>query len=451
MPRHSHDDNGHERKAWVVDVNMGYGHSRAAYALRDLSGGTVISANNYRGIPAEDRKVWRDSRKLYEAISRMKPVPVLGPFLFEALDRWQEIPAFYPRRDLSKPNVQLTQMYRLIRKGWGRHLVETLSKHPVPIVTTFFASAFFADYYDYPGDIYCVTTDADISRTWASIDPKKSRIKYFASNGRVVERLKLYGVPSENIYLTGFPMPKELIGGAGAGALKDLLSARLCNLDPEGIFHERYKRVLRTELGPGRCGIGTAGHPLTLTYSVGGAGAQRQLGVHILQSLRQKIARHEIRLNLVAGTRKDVAEYYQRAALDLGLRREIGEWLVIPTFDARPAYFEGFTDLLRTTDILWTKPSELSFYTGLGIAVIMAPPIGSQEEFNRVWLQYMGGGVAQNDPRYAGEWLFDWIRSGGVARMAWNGYVEAPTHGTYRIEDVVLGRPSEIHSLPLIV
>lgn len=451
MARHSHGDNGHERKAWVVDVNMGYGHSRAAHSLRDLSAGTVFSANDYRGIPASDRRIWRDSRKIYEAISRLKPVPVIGPFLFDALDRWQEIPSFYPRRDLSKPNVQLTQMYRLIRKGWGRHFVETLAKDPVPLVTTFFTAAFFADYYDYPGEIYCVTTDADISRTWASLDPKKSRIKYFASNGRVVERLKLYGVPEQNILLTGFPMPKELIGGANAGALKDLLAARLCNLDPNGIFHDRYQKVLRTHLGPTRCGISASSHPLTLTYSVGGAGAQRQLGVQVLQSLRQKISRHEIRFNLVAGTRRDVAAFYQRAAVDLGLKKQLGEWLNIPTFDSRPEYFEGFNEILKTTDILWTKPSELSFYTGLGIAVIMAPPIGSQEEFNRIWLQYMGGGVAQNDPRYANEWLFDWIHSGGVARMAWNGYVEAPTHGTYRIEDAVLGQPSEIHSLPLIV
>ncbi|OGL98404.1 hypothetical protein A2304_01770 [Candidatus Uhrbacteria bacterium RIFOXYB2_FULL_57_15] len=451
MAFHSHDDSQKTRMAWVVDVNMGYGHSRAAHALRGLSGGTVISANDYRGIPASDRRVWKDSRRLYEVISRLKPVPVVGQFLFEALDHWQQIPSFYPRRDLSDPNMQLTQMYRLIHKGWGRHLIGLLSKDPVPFVTTFFAAAFFADYFDYPGEIYCVTTDADISRTWAALDPKKSRIRYFASNGRVVERLKLYGVPEKNIILTGFPMPKELIGGARAPVLKDLLAARLCNLDPDGIFHERYQRILRTELGPARCGVLAAGHPLTLTYSVGGAGAQRQLGVQVLQSLRKKISRHEIRLNLVAGTRKDVASYYQRAAADLGLKKQLGEWLVIPTFESRPHYFEGFNDLLKTTDVLWTKPSELSFYTGLGIAVVMAPPIGSQEEFNRIWLQYMGGGVAQNDPRYANEWLFDWIHSGGVARMAWNGYVEAPTHGTYRIEDVVLGQPSEIHPLPLIV
>ncbi|MBI2475215.1 hypothetical protein HYV69_02190 [Candidatus Uhrbacteria bacterium] len=436
--------------AWIVDVNMGYGHSRAAYALTDLSNGEVISANDYKGIPNNDRKLWIKSRKLYETISRMKPIPVVGNFLFEALDKWQEIPRFYPRRDLSKPNLQLKQIYTSIRNGLGKHLIEELSKNPKPLITTFFIPAFAADYYDYPGDIWCVTTDADISRTWAPLDPQRSRIKYFASNGRVVERLKLYGVKEENIFLTGFPLPKELIGGPKAVALKEQIRSRILNLDPQGIFRERYTRSIKAELETIHC-TKEQQHPLTLTYSVGGAGAQRQLGVQILKSLRTKIAQQKIRLNLVAGVRKDAARFYRQAVSEAGLKKSLGTWVNVPEFESRSAYFLGFTELLKTTDILWTKPSELSFYCGLGIAIIMAPPIGSQEEFNRVWLDYVGGGVAQNDPKYADEWLFDWISSGGVARMAWNGYIEAPTHGTYRIEDIVLGRKSELHPLPLIV
>jgi hypothetical protein len=439
------------KSAWVVDVNMGYGHSRAAYALKDLSGGEVISANDYRGIPAHDRKLWRESRELYEAISRMKPVPIVGDILFEMLDRWQEIPSFYPRRDLSVSNIQLRQVYKMIEKGLGKHLIEKLAQNPIPLVTTFFIPAFCADYHNYPGDIWCVTTDADISRSWAPLDPKKSRIKYLASNGRVVERLKLYGVRSEQIYLTGFPLPKELIGGLNVRAIKALLSERLCNLDPNGIFHNRYIRTIKGELGPMHCRATKASHPLTLTYSVGGAGAQRTLGVKILNSLAKRIVHHEIRLNLIAGVRKDMLVFYKNAVVEAGLKEELGKWVCVPEFESRSAYFAGFNEVLKTTDILWTKPSELSFYCGLGIAIIMAPPIGSQEEFNRVWLGYVGGGVSQNDPAHTDEWLFDWIASGGMARMAWNGYVEAPTHGTYRIEDLVLGRPSEIHPLPLIV
>jgi hypothetical protein len=438
-------------KAHVVDVNMGYGHSRAAFPLRGLSGGEIISANDYRGIPAEDKKLWRQSRELYETISRLKPLPVVGDFLFEALDRWQEIPQFYPRRDLSKSNIQLAEIYNLIRKhDLGKHLVAKLAENPVPLVTTFFIPAFAADYFDYPGEIYCIICDADISRTWAPMDPKKSRIKYLASNGRVVERLKLYGVPEENIILTGFPLPKELIGGPSATVLKDLIGQRIVNLDPRGIFRSHYRKTLVSELGKRRIEA-SSDHPLTLTYMIGGAGAQRQLGIQVMESLKKHIKRNEIRLNLVAGTRRDVAKYFSDVASELGLKKCMGEGLCVPTFDSRPDYFEGMNGIFKTTDIIWTKPSEMSFYTGLGFAIVMAPPIGSQEEFNRIWLQYVGGGIPQNDPRHTNEWLFDWVNSGGMARMAWSGYIEAPTHGTYRIEDLVLGRKSEIHKLPLIV
>ena len=116
-----------KKQAHVVDVNMGYGHSRAAHSLKDLSAGEVFSANDYKGIPQEDKKLWGESRKLYEAISRMKPVPVVGDFLFEALDHWQQIPSFYPRRDLSKPNMQLKQIFRMIKKGLGKHMIDKLN------------------------------------------------------------------------------------------------------------------------------------------------------------------------------------------------------------------------------------------------------------------------------------------------------------------------------------
>ena len=135
----------------------------------------------------------------------------------------------------------------------------------------------------------------------------------------------------------------------------------------------------------------------------------------------------------------------------LGLKKVLDQTLHIHHYEDRPTYFHSFARTLRTTDILWTKPSELSFYTGLGLSIIIAPPIGSQEEFNKLWLQGVNGGLAQNDPRYTDEWLFDWVQSGGLARFAWNGYIEAPTHGTYRIESLMTGEKVPLAELPLIV
>ena len=56
---------GH-KKAWVVAADMGYGHQRTAYPLRDIAfGEKVINANSYEGIPTRDKKFWGQSRYFY--------------------------------------------------------------------------------------------------------------------------------------------------------------------------------------------------------------------------------------------------------------------------------------------------------------------------------------------------------------------------------------------------
>jgi hypothetical protein len=442
----------HFRKAWVVTADMGYGHERASHALTDVAYGDPIVSNNYPGIPERDKKLWRATRLLYEAFSRFKSVPILGEIAWSLFDNMQEIEPFYPRRDLSKPSLQVLQQYYLIeKKGLGSDLISTLRKRRcLPLVCTFPLPAFAADYFDYPEEIYLVTTDADVNRAWVAKDPKRSRVKYFASNGRVVERLKLYGVPSDHIFLTGFPLSKDLIGGPSAETIRKDLGERLCHLDPNGIFLAKYEETLRSAIGAGNCRLAPT-HPLTLTFSVGGAGAQRELGLQVAESLREKIRRGKIVLNLVAGTKKDVALYFKKKLTEIGLGSDLGEGVRVQYYADRASYFRKFDQLLRHSDILWTKPSELSFYTGVGLPIIVAPPIGSQEVYNEHWLRTVGGGTPQGDPKYTNEWLFDWVESGGLARMAWNGFIEAPTHGAYRIEKIITGMEVELAQLPLII
>ena len=126
-----------QKKMWVVAVNMGYGHQRTAYPLKDFAlfpktiehktGKTfeekIIIANDYKGIPWKDKKIWETSRKFYESISRMKTIPLVGDRLFSFYDKLQEIPKFYPHRDLSKPNFSLKLLFYLIKKGWGKDLI----------------------------------------------------------------------------------------------------------------------------------------------------------------------------------------------------------------------------------------------------------------------------------------------------------------------------------------
>lgn len=449
-----------EHKAYVVTVDMGYGHQRAADPLHTFAAlppsitlpgkSAIISANTYPGVPAADRRRWEGGRGIYETISRMKKLPVIGKPIFGILDYFQRIEPFYPKRDLSRPTAQVKQIYSLIRRGWGKDLIDRLNEHPLPLVTTFFSTAFFAEEHDYKGEIYCLCTDTDISRAWVALDPSRSRIKYLAPNKRVCDRLQRYGIMRENIYITGFPLPKSLVGGRyNAEILKENLGCRIHKLDPRGVFQKKYSHTIETFVGRSYCK--PSHRNLTITFAVGGAGAQREIGIEILQSLHKKIDAGEVTLNLVAGSRPDVRDYFMQEVHRLHLDKKHNGCVNIIYADQKYEYFHRFNTALHSTDLLWTKPSELSFYAGLGIPIIMAPTVGSQEDFNKQWLHSIGAGVEQEDPRYTHEWLFDWLDSGWLAQAALEGYMDAPRNGAYHIEDVVLhGKRSEIESTHLM-
>ncbi|MBI4215441.1 MAG: hypothetical protein HY602_01835 [Parcubacteria group bacterium] len=436
--------------AWVVSADMGYGHARAAHCLRHLSyTGEVINSNNFEGISTKDRFIWKQTQTFYEFISRFKNFPVLGEFAFDLFDKYQKIESFYPRRDLSVPNFNTTTLYNLFRQGWLLSLKKKLQHPPLPIVATLFIPALAAEYHHYSKDIYCVATDTDINRAWAPYHSTTTQLKYFAPTQRVAERLILYGVPKKNIYLTGFPLPKENIGGAEMPILKKDLGARLYNLDPRHNFFRHYLSTVHYHIGvdsiPKR-----ALHPLTLLFSVGGAGAQKNLGAVIIERLAADIARDRIKIILGVGARSEVNAYYQQTIEKFGLSSHLGRGIEILYRKNKKDYFEAFNNALRRTDILWTKPSELSFYTALGIPIIMAPSIGSQEDFNREWLKAVGGGITQNDPRYVNEWLFDWLNSGWLAKAAMEGFLYAPKMGTYNIEAILLHKELKLPKPTLV-
>jgi len=422
-----------EKKVQVISVNMGYGHQRTAYALRDLAiGGKNINANDYVGIPEKDRKTWEITREGYEFISDLKGIPLFGNAVFSIMDYFQRILSFYPKRDLSKPNFQLKQTFSLIKRGWGRNLIEKLKQNPLPLISTFFTPAFMAEFFNYPGEIFCVVCDADISRTWASLNPKESRIKYFAPTERVVERLQLYGVKPENIFLTGYPLPLENVGDESMEILKEDLRYRILNLDPKKTYFDKYRMLIEEKLGvlPEK-----SDHPLTIMFCVGGAGAQKEIGIKIIKSLLVKIKSNQIKIILVAGIKDWIKDYFERNLAKLGLKESKSVEIIFA--EDINEYFQKFNQALRKIDILWTKPSELSFYSALGLPVVIAPTIGSQEEFNERWLLKSGFGILQEDLKYTYQWLFDWLSQGYLAEAAMQGFVEGEKLGTFKISQII--------------
>ena len=423
------------KKAWVSAVDMGYGHQRTAYSLKSLAfKDKVIMANNYEGIPDVDRGIWKLAKNFYESISDFKKFPFLGNIAFGVLEKFKKILSFYPKRNLSKPNFSLKLTSFFLKSGWGRDLITKLGKNPLPLISTFFMTAFMAEFFNYLGDIYCVVCDVDIARVWVSSKPAQSRIKYFAPNSWVVERLKLYGAKEENIFLTGYPLPLENIGSENLEIAKMDLGHRLLNLDPQKSYRKEYYPLIEKYVGllPEE-----SDHLLTIMFSVGGAGAQKEIVIKYIKSLAKKIKNQEIKVILMAGTRKNVYRYFLENIKIIGLENNLDKNIEIVFAETVDDYFSQFNQKLRKTDILWTKPSELSFYTALGLPIIIASPLGSQEFFNRRWLLRLGSAVDQDDPDYADQWIFDLLNSGWFAEAAMQGFVEVEKQGTYNIKKIL--------------
>lgn len=414
----------------VVSIDMGYGHLRAARPLGQLLGTEVLEVDKPPVAGPEEQLRWQRARSTYEGVSRTSQVPILGtPFRF-LLDSATQIPNLYPYRDLSAQNLTIRLFERMIIKGFGEGLAQYLADSGRPLLTTFYAPALIADYYGVE-DIYCVVTDTDIHRIWAPIDPRRTNIHYFTPSQRATRRLRAYGVPQEHIHFTGFPLPHGLVGGPQLKTLTENLRRRLVRLDPQGAFRKLYKDEVSHFLGD--LPSDQEKQPPRLSFAVGGAGAQSEMVELFLPRMRQPLFAGRLKLTLVAGVRQEVADYFTRQLTRFGLERQIGRSVDILIRETKEEYFDAFDQLLAETDILYTKPSELTFYAALGVPLVCAWPVGHHERLNRRFVLEAGAGLKQWDPRHTAEWLREWLDDGTLAAAAWSGFMRLPKTGSYRI------------------
>lgn len=418
--------------AWVVSADMGYGHQRAVYPLREIAEEGIISVGEDDAASPPEKKLWRRLLWIYESFSRAWNIPVVGRSIFGILDAFLRIPTFYPLRNLSRSTFQVELLESFINKGLCEGMLERIKEKRLPLVTSFYAPAIAAD-RNGTEKIYCIICDADLNRVWVAREPSESRIEYFAPCGRVVQRLKAYGVSDDKIFLTGFPLPEELVGGTDMAILKSDLGQRLFYLDPKKRFWPRYGVNVEHFLGSENCTF-KGDRTLTITYSVGGAGALKEIGAKIAWSLKEQLLAGEVRLNLAAGTKEPVYRYFQQVKARIS---NSCDGIRVISADTIEEYFAKFNAALRSTDVLWTKPSELSFYAGLGIPIIMTPALGSQETFNQKWLRDIQAGIRQENPDYTHQWFLDLLNKGRLAEAAWSGFLKARKLGTYKITEVL--------------
>jgi hypothetical protein len=427
----------HTANAAVVAIDMGYGHLRGAEPLAALLGTTVLHADRPPIGDASDQRAWLRVRQFHEQMSRLSQLPAIGGAVRSVLDATTSIAPLYPYRDLSPPTFGAEIFAMLIRRGLGKTMVSHLEKSDATLVTTFYGPAVQADELGWERTV-CVITDTDINRIWVPRDASATRILYCVPSLRAQRRLRSYGVPESRIVYTGFPLPDELVGGPLLSVLKQNLAARLLRLDPQSKFRSQARHDIDAFLGP--LPVADAKPPL-LTFAVGGAGAQTRIARQFLPSFRHALATGKMRLALVAGVRPGIAEQFVEWIREADMASELNHGIRIVVEADWSAYYRSFNLLLAETDILWTKPSEMVFYAALGLPEILSWPVGVHERYNRRWVMEGGAGFKQNDPRFAGQWVLDWLNDGTLAAGAWSGFLRLPKVGSHRIADLVRTSP----------
>lgn len=316
----------------VVAVRMGLGHLRAAAPVAEALGVPLSRADLPPLATPFEARFWAATTEAYEWLSRRATTEGPARKLLEAITRIPE------EGGPTGPDPAAWTHALAIRAGLGRRLGDAGGT----VVSTFYTPALAAEHAGVPA--VCVVTDTDCARVWVA--PRPVSLRYAAPVDEVVSRLRDYGVPSSRIERTGFPLPLTLVANV------------------EGDTAARVRRL--------RDGV-----PLHVVLAVGGAAAQLdQLGV-LLESLPRD-ATAEVFVGLRPALATQLATRFPRPGV---------QWHGATTFEE---HARTFAEALRRADVLWTKPSELSFYAALGLPLALAAPLGVQEERNRAWLQRHG-------------------------------------------------------------
>ena len=140
-----------------------------------------------------------------------------------------------------------------------------------------------------------------------------------------------FSTPYRPAWRTG--LPHIALGSRTTVALSGSVSAILA------FAQSKYRALSGTE----QC-VFRRERVLTITYAVGGAGAQKEIGSAIARSLAGRIRSGDVALNLVAGTRTEVRDYF----LDVQNTILPGSQNLRVHYAATPQeYFEQFSRVLR--------------------------------------------------------------------------------------------------------
>jgi hypothetical protein len=409
-----------KKQVLLATAEMGNGHLRALHPFTEIPEYRLIVLGQTDSSKSREKSFWKFTLKLYEVVSRFKNFPLLGWLAFGIMNNFLSIPPRNKKVKRYRKTLSFWLLERFIEMGLCQGLGNEISDNH-PLVFTSFYAPVIALSKRTDVMIYCQICDSDLSRVWVADAPGNSRTHYFVPCNRATERLLSYGVGIEKIHLTGFPFPDELVGGIHQEIAKRNYQKRM-------ILFENPK-IISSEF------------PLKMAYVVGGAGAYSDIGIKIALSLSKEIISGTVVLSLVTGIKNKVILDYRK------LKEQFFpncDNIQIVEASNHFEYFQKFSKVVSSIHLLWTKPSELVFYSALGIPIIMTSPLGPQETANREWILENKFGVDQKKPKSTNSWLLEMLDKGTfskIARQSWDNGIRT---AFYRIPEIIDETSNEI-------
>ncbi len=80
-----------DSKAWIISANMGLGHQRATYPLRNMAHNGIMLFGEDDMCLKKEKRQWKIFRNSVETLSRTRQIPLIGPYLFSLLEKLQNI------------------------------------------------------------------------------------------------------------------------------------------------------------------------------------------------------------------------------------------------------------------------------------------------------------------------------------------------------------------------
>ncbi len=172
--------------------------------------------------------------------------------------------------------------------------------------------------------------------------------------------------------------------------------------------------------------------PLRLLFSIGGAGAQAAYLKDLFSRLAPAAKEDRLRLVVNAGDHHGLAEDLERHLKELGIK----DARVVTAADSFEAV--AATDrLIRDSDVLVTKPSELAFFP---IPKLHIRRIGDHEAPSAVYSARLGDGTAERrEPAEAAADVERWLAGDGLAGLN-EGVRAAAARGVYSGSKVAVER-----------